>query len=389
MADAGKLSLAAKSSSRVGGKTTNQTADYEDEFSSSDQNYPNGFKLIKEETIEEILDLEPELKRLADERISGRGPKQIIRIDKPREDGRTRITVSANQLRDKMLLLGQHNKSSLADSQSRVVRVPQRIIIAEGGIMPANVGPTNRKPSQSVLVQQNSSSVAPLKSPYTVPATHRQLAKPDPMCPKRGHTTMEHPSECDKYYFCEEGMMSEQTCPNGLVYGIHNTVIDYCIYRWEATCGDKTIPNPISSPGCRWQYGLSTVQGSPKCSKNYYECKAGKYEIKQCPLESQVYDDLSKSCREGKTVGCAINALADFHCPHDDQSNHYWPFPRYFLDDKTLIHCINDKPELVKCNSDERVDPERLHCVPATDRVKVEEKIPQILQQQQDRVLEN
>lgn len=116
--------------------------------------------------------------------------------------------------------------------------------------------------------------------------------------------------------------------------------------------------------GLSCQYGLFSVQGSPKCSPDFYECQAGKFEVKKCSIEGQIYDDRTKSCQFAEQVGCAAEALADFQCPPDDQGNTYWPFPRYFLNERALIHCVNDKPEIVRCTEHERVDPEHLHCVP-------------------------
>lgn len=235
-----------------------------------------------------------------------------------------------------------------SDQATRIVEIPERIVLTEQAV------------SKPVSVQRPSVETIVIAVNKTKP---RPPGKPDSRCPKQGLSTFEHPSACDKYYICEDGYLSEHVCPNGLMYGLRDTVVEYCVHRWTASCEDKSMPNPISSPGCRWQYGVFNVQGSPKCTPDYYECTAGVFEVKKCVIDGQVYDDRSKSCRYAEQVGCLNEALTDFHCPPDDQGNTYWPFPRYFLNERALIHCINDKPEIVRCTEHERVDPEHLHCV--------------------------
>ena len=62
------------------------------------------------------------------------------------------------------------------------------------------------------------------------------------------------PDSCNRFYKCENGTMSLETCENGLLFdqemaltdGIHN----YCVYNWRVECGDRLADNtPESSPG--------------------------------------------------------------------------------------------------------------------------------------------
>lgn len=270
--------------------------------------------------------------------VRNRQPTHIVKSE----------TTSDNEpsaARDKQKQLGGQTST---DQVTRIVEIPERIVLTEQ---------TSSKPI---------SAQRPVVETFVISANKtkpRPAGKPDSRCTKQGLSTMEHPTACDKYYVCEDGYLSEHVCPNGLMYGLRDIVLDYCVHRWSASCEDKSMPNPISSPGCRWQYGIFNVQGSPKCTPDYYECTAGVFEVKKCSIDGQVYDDRSKSCRFAEQVGCLNEALSDFHCPPDDQGNTYWPFPRYFLNERALIHCINDKPEIVRCTEHERVDPEHLHCV--------------------------
>lgn len=277
------------------------------------------------------------------------------------QHSRTRITLGGGYVRDKSPPLVNPASSEYNDDKPEkpIVPIEKPKLMQSGSSNLEEVSPVIEVPERIVL------PVSPMRK-HTVQV---QSKKPiefrvDSRCPKEGVTTFEHSTACDKYFYCENGLSAEMTCPNGLMYGTNNIIRDYCVHRWNANCDDKSVPNPISSPGCRWQYGIFNVQGSPKCTPDYYECYDGKFEVKKCSIEGQVYDDRTKSCKFAELIGCADEVLGDFVCPPDDQGNTYWPFPRYFLNDRALIHCVNDKPQIVRCTNDERVDPENLHCVP-------------------------
>lgn len=267
---------------------------------------------------------------------------------------RTRITLGGGYVRDRLPPLVNPASSSYQDYKPEKPVTPlEKPHIKAETREPVEVSRVIEVPEKIFIPSSNKGM-----------ENQSYIGKPDSRCAKRGVMTFEHPTACDKYFYCEDGYLSEQTCPNGLMYGTRDMVTDYCVHRWKVSCEDKSVPNPISSPGCRWQYGIFNVQGSPKCSPDFYECTEGKFEVKKCSIDGQVYDDRTKSCRFAEQVGCTNEALADFHCPPDDQGNTYWPFPRYFLNERALIHCVNDKPEIVRCTELERVDPEHLHCVP-------------------------
>ena len=261
---------------------------------------------------------------------------------------------------------------------SRLVEVPKRIVLP-ASVFKQQVSVDEDSPSNEgnspkrKFVSNPSSNSTSAPGPVVVQVAIR---KRDPRCPAKGLKALGHPTACDMYFLCQDGQLTEHTCPNGLLYGTRDFVRDYCVHRWEADCGDKTIPNPISSPGCRWQNGIFNVQGSPKCTPDFYECKDGQFEVRKCTLGGQVYDDKTKSCKYAELVGCTEEALGDFQCPPDDQTNTYWPFPRYFLNDRALVHCVNDKPQIIRCRDHERVDPENLFCVPINKSLPSDESPP-------------
>lgn len=299
----------------------------------------------------------------AGNQLSSSSTSSIASLDSPVSTDLSPLPEDSDNLEEQALNLDPLNVSELGDdnhdtsslhhdtlgkhqARRQPSRVPNRII----------------EIPEKIVVTSDLSDQVP-SEPVRLVVNKTRLGKPDSRCPSEGITTLEHPVACDKYFYCEDGYLIEQTCPNGLMYGVMNLIKDYCVHRWHANCVDKTIPNPISSPGCRWQYGVFSVQGSPRCTPDYYECIAGRFEIKKCSIVGQVYDDRSKSCQFADKAGCPEEILSDFQCPVDDRTNSFWPFPRYYLDEKTLIHCVNDKPMILRCADTERVDLEHLHCV--------------------------
>lgn len=213
------------------------------------------------------------------------------------------------------------------------------------------------------LIEQLKLSASAITAAPPVARQKLVVIKPDPRCANVDNlTTFEHPTACDKYFQCENGAYIERTCPNGLLYGTREIVRDSCVFRWHADCGDKAIPNPKSSPGCRWQNGLFNVEDSPRCSPDYYECIDGKFYVKRCELNGQMYDDRMKSCRWAEGMGCSSDIIS-FTCPSADKDNVYWPFPRYYLSNDAYIMCVNDKPRVVRCAATQRVHVEELYCV--------------------------
>lgn len=271
-----------------------------------------------------------------------------INIEKPNSNGNINNTYTTHAQYQRY----REQQDQREDQAVRVIEIPEKIMVsAEGSTR--NEDPIEIMPAPPAQTP-----------PIRIVVNRTRLGRPDPRCPKEGVSTFEHPSACDKYYYCDDGYLIEQICPNGLMYGTMYRVKDYCVYRWHADCVDKSIPDPVSSPGCRWQYGIFSVQGSPRCTPDYYECIAGRFEVKKCSITGQVYDDRSKGCQYAEKVGCPEEIISDFQCPTDDRTNSFWPFPRYYLDSRTIIHCVNDKPKIMRCPEGERVDLEHLYCIP-------------------------
>ena len=68
-----------------------------------------------------------------------------------------------------------------------------------------------------------------------------QLAADVPYCPDvYGVATHPHPEYCDKFYLCENGTLTLETCENGLLYDGKGAVHNHCNYNWAVNC-DKRL----------------------------------------------------------------------------------------------------------------------------------------------------
>lgn len=182
-------------------------------------------------------------------------------------------------------------------------------------------------------------------------------------CPAKGVFSYENKDHCDRYYMCTNGTFTEEACPNGLSYSQMGAVYQHCAYNWNVDCGRKKTPEPISSPGCPWQFGIFPIVANGRCSIDYFACEWGVPETKRCTPEGLFYDDRIKGCQWADQLGCKSEALLNFKCPAEDEDNPYWPYPRYYHNTQDVIVCVNEQPRLVHCNEEQLVDPSSLACV--------------------------
>lgn len=198
------------------------------------------------------------------------------------------------------------------------------------------------------------------EEPMVAPSFEHILSKG---CPDKGVFSYENKDYCDRYYMCTNGTFTEEACPNGLAYGQMGAVYQHCAYNWNVDCGRKKTSEPLSSPGCPWQFGIFPVTSGARCSIDYFVCEWGVPETKRCTPEGLFYDDRIKGCQWADQLGCKSEALLNFKCPPEDEDNPYWPYPRYYHTKQNIIVCVNEQPRLVHCNEDQLVDPSSLACL--------------------------
>ncbi|XP_040073118.1 protein obstructor-E isoform X2 [Ixodes scapularis] len=169
-------------------------------------------------------------------------------------------------------------------------------------------------------------------------------------CPDPGLIAWPHPTACDRYTRCENGTVTEEVCPNGLLFDPKGGIFDFCNYNWRVDCGERLEkPGPIPSPDCPWQFG---VFPSASCVE-YFKCEWGHANLTHCE-PGLAYDDATHSCNWPDLVdGCDSEAIVGFRCPDKvtGPGAKFYPYPRYPhpADCTRLITCVHDKPRLISC----------------------------------------
>merc|ERR1712045_428763 len=189
------------------------------------------------------------------------------------------------------------------------------------------------------------------------------------------------PDSCNRFYKCENGTMSLDTCENGLLFdqdmaltdGIHN----YCVYNWRVDCGDRRADNTKqSSPGCEYKFGLFPKDEG--CHSSYIKCEHGTPTEMPCEAENPnvpvvlglAYDPDLHSCDWPDLLthrGCdPAERLGDFTCPSLTEiqgtfNERFSLFPRFAVSDpRVYIICVDTRPRLQSCGAHDEFDRESL-----------------------------
>lgn len=152
--------------------------------------------------------------------------------------------------------------------------------------------------------------------------------------------------QCDKYYSCQEGKITEKLCPDGMVFNDYSSEYEKCDLPFNIDCSQR--PNrqtPTPNEHCPRLHGYFAHEENNICDKFYY-CVDGKFNMITCP-NGLVYNEKAGICSwpdEAKKKGCSSQDVFQFDCPTVDESvavSH----PRYAdPDDCQFFYvCINGK----------------------------------------------
>merc|ERR1711963_54116 len=212
------------------------------------------------------------------------------------------------------------------------------------------------------------------------PETPRSV--PD-RCPDEGVHVYPDPQSCNRFYKCEEGQVSLETCENGLLFdesmALTDAIHNYCVYNWKADCEGRNADNtPQSSPSCEYQWGL--FPKSEGCNTEYIKCEAGVPSEMPCEAENPnlpvvlglAYDPKMHSCNWPDLLtelGCdPTERLGGFQCPllrelEGTFNEQFSPFPRFAVSDpRVYIICVDGLPRLQSCGAHDLFDQETLTC---------------------------
>lgn len=136
--------------------------------------------------------------------------------------------------------------------------------------------------------------------------------------------------QCDRYYECKDGVIIDQTCPDGLVFDESSNQFAKCSFPFSIDCTDRQLlQTPKSTPRCPRQNGYFP-DPDPKVCDRFYFCVDGVANAITCPA-SLVFDPNRGQCAFGDQVkrkGCSSEDLYNFKCPPKDPGNRH-EHPRF------------------------------------------------------------
>ncbi|XP_026288646.1 protein obstructor-E [Frankliniella occidentalis] len=124
--------------------------------------------------------------------------------------------------------------------------------------------------------------------------------------------------QCDKYYECKNGKITEKLCPDGMVFNDYSSEYEKCDLPFNIDCSkrpEKQTPKP--SLHCERQNGYFAHEEANVCDKFYF-CVDGKSNMITCP-SGLVYSEATGTCTwpdEAKKKGCSSQEVLKFTCPN-------------------------------------------------------------------------
>ncbi|KAH1012280.1 hypothetical protein HUJ05_011463 [Dendroctonus ponderosae] len=150
--------------------------------------------------------------------------------------------------------------------------------------------------------------------------------------------------QCDKYYQCQDGVITEKLCPDGLVFNDYSTEYEKCDLPFNIDCSARPKrQEPQPSEHCPRKHGYFAHEELHVCDKFYY-CVDGKFNMITCP-NGLVYNENAGICSwpdEAKRKGCGSAEVFQFDCPKVNESEGA-THPRYSdpEDCQFFYVCIN------------------------------------------------
>lgn len=132
--------------------------------------------------------------------------------------------------------------------------------------------------------------------------------------------------QCDKYYDCYRGTMTEKLCPDGLVFDVAQAPkVEQCNYPFLVECPEGSTLQIAQPAGieCPRQNGYFEHEDPSNCNQ-YYECTNGGAVLRTCST-GLVFDEFTGTCQwehAGYRTGCGkrVEVLPDgFSCPNETQ----------------------------------------------------------------------
>ncbi|KAK9871175.1 hypothetical protein WA026_011456 [Henosepilachna vigintioctopunctata] len=150
--------------------------------------------------------------------------------------------------------------------------------------------------------------------------------------------------QCDKYYECKDGQLTEKLCPDGMVFNDYSSEYEKCDLPFNIDCSSRpNLQEPQPSLHCRRKHGYFSHEQPNVCDKFYF-CVDGQFNMITCP-NGLVYNEKAGICSwpdEAKKKGCSSSEVFNFECPKVNETEGL-THPRYAdPDDCQFFYvCVN------------------------------------------------
>nr|CAD7601300.1 unnamed protein product [Timema genevievae] len=123
--------------------------------------------------------------------------------------------------------------------------------------------------------------------------------------------------QCDKYYECLDGAITEKLCPDGMVFNDFSSEYEKCDLPFNIDCSQRPErQEPQPTLNCPRKNGYFAHQDVDICDKFYF-CVDGKFNMITCP-DGLVYNDKTGICTwpdEAKKKGCSSKGTTSSTSP--------------------------------------------------------------------------
>ncbi|XP_068216439.1 protein obstructor-E-like [Palaemon carinicauda] len=177
--------------------------------------------------------------------------------------------------------------------------------------------------------------------------------------------------QCDKYYQCQDNVMTEKLCPDGMAFNDLNPRVEKCDFLFQVNCKERPdLQSPKPTDHCPRQNGYFPHEDPKNCGEFYY-CTSGISSALKCP-ETLVFSIKTGNCGWPDGSGrsdCATEKQFNFTCPKS-KSDSTAIHPRYAdPDDCQFFYvCINgETPRRNGCTFGQVFDAESGTCADPKD----------------------
>jgi len=170
--------------------------------------------------------------------------------------------------------------------------------------------------------------------------------------------------QCDRYYECQDGEVSEHFCPDGLVFDEASKSFAKCGFPFSIDCTGRSDLQPAKPTfGCPRQHGYFAVPDDTVCNKFNF-CVDGVPNTITC-AGGLIFDPVSGQCAysdQTERPGCTSRDLFAFQCPEKNVSPHEHSRHSDPEDCQFFYLCIEGKARRNGCSVGSVFNPDSLSC---------------------------